>query len=338
MKITSVVLDEHPPAFELDSGIIAGKTDIPIIPERWMCSSPTGALKAEALALMLQMKKNPLKESRRVISEMKQTAHPDKIAVLACALELMFDYEESKNIGLWMKEAHPTHYTVKLKLAEEAATGADWPCVITTLDGITLEGIDDGTARHLCHLLGIAYFVEGDVKTALRTWHKGLEYADGECDLTSYIKFAELTLLSPQQRKEFEAENKLAKKLNLMEEIDRHASNMNWTAVINLFETEYTMENADVQTLSRLVHAYLNMNYEPGDVRWISKLIVMAHYCARFKDSYRAEYLLPPCIEKWSTTRLNDIFINAEQWLETMQSFPLSHPALRGIQREGRPS
>ena len=314
-EIKVAMLDEHPPAFELAPDKIEAETDIPTIPSHWICYSPTGPLKDSALALKAQMKKAAPKEYQRKISEMKQTASPDEIAALAQAMALMYHFEEKNNLELWMKEAYPHHYTVQIELAEEAASNADWQRVIAIVTGIVFEGLDDGTIRHLCHLLGIAYFVAGNVESALTTWQKGLECADGACDLLPLVKFAELSLLSPQQRKELEDENILAKRLSLFEEIDRQVMNKNWMAVITLFETEYPMDNTDLQILSRLAHAYLNMNDEPDDMRWIGKFIVMAYYCARFHDSYRKEFILPPSIEKWSTARLNDIYVSAEQWL-----------------------
>lgn len=175
---------------------------------------------------------------------------------------------------------------------------------------------DDGSGRHSCHLLGIAYFATGDVKTALSTWEKGLQYENGKCDLRPHIEYAELSLMSPQEREKRKTGSSIAKMLNLFDTIDDHMSKGKWDAAITLIESDYNMERADGQILARLAQAYLNMNYEVGTVRRFGKIIALAYYCSRFNKSSKSRFCLPPCIETWSNERLNCVFVEAEHWLE----------------------
>jgi len=316
-RLKAVILDERPPEFDLDSDKTDHETDIPSFNPPWFCSSPTGPLKAISLALVAKMQVSPPRDVYQIIDEMKETAEPDEIAALANALAVMNYYEQSRDLESWMKETYPDHYIVQIKLAEDALKNSDWQGIITIINGIDFEGNgDDGSGRHSCHLLGIAYFATGDVKTALTAWKKGLQYENGKCDLRPYIEYAELSLLSPQGREKRKTGSSIAKMLNLFDTIDDHMSKGEWDAVITLIESDYHMERADEQILARLAQAYLNMNYEAGAVRRLSKIIALAYYGYCFNKPYKKPLCLPPCIETWSNERLNAVFVEAEHWLE----------------------
>ena len=315
-RLKAVILDEHPPEFDLDLYRTDHEMDIPSFNPPWSCSSPTGPLKAISLALVAKMQFSPPKDVYRTIDEMKENAGADEIAAFADALAVMNYYEQSRDLESWMKETYPDHYIVQIKLAEDALKKADWQGVIIIISGIDFEGNgDDGSHRHSCHLLGMAYFATGDVKKALNAWKKGLQCENGKCDLRPYIEYAELSLLSPQEREKRKAGSSIAKMLNLFDIIDDHMSKGEWDAIITLIESDYNMERSDEQILARLAQAYLNMKYETGAVRRFGKIISLVNYCNRFNKSHKSRFCLPPCIETWSNKRLNDVFVEAEHWL-----------------------
>jgi hypothetical protein len=76
------------------------------------------------------------------------------------------------------------------------------------------------------------------------------------------------------------------------------------------------MERADEQILARLAQAYLNMNYEAGTVRRLSKIIALVYYGYCFNKPHKKSLCLPPCIETWSNERLNAVFVETGHWLE----------------------
>jgi len=318
-KIRAVLLDDQPPVFEDDPDEIAVMDFPSFAGTIWPCSSPTGNPQATALALAARLKDAGPKEYRRLVSDMKQAADPDELAALAQAVGMMFHFDEEKNLRAWMSEKYPDHYLVRLKLAEEAMKNSAWQRIIEIVTGVDFNEVDDGTGRHLCHLLGMAYFASGDVPMAVDAWKRGQHYELGKCDLTPYIEVAELSLLSPQQRKERKQENNIAKKLNLYEEIDLHLASREWTSALAMIETECPLQRGEVQVLARLAQAYLNVNYPTGGMRWFCKIMALAYYCSCYEDPYKANLLLPPFIQ-WSKGRLNDIFLQAEQWLEAVQS------------------
>ena len=315
-RLKAVILDEHPPEFDLDLYRSDPDMDIPPFNPPWSCSSPTGPLKAISLALVAKMQFSPPKDVYRTMDEMKETAGADEIAAFADALAVMNYYEQSHDLESWMKETYPDYYIVQIKLAEDALKEADWQGVITIITGIDFEGnSDDGSRRHSCHLLGMAYFAMGDVKKALNTWKNGLKYENGKCDLRPYIEYADLSLLSPNEREKRKAGSSIAKMLNLFDTIDDFMAKGEWDAITTLIETDYHMERSDEQILARLAQAYLNINYEAGAVRRFGKIISLVNYCNRFNKSHKSHFCLPPCIETWSNERLNDVFVQAEHWL-----------------------
>ena len=65
----------------------------------------------------------------------------------------------------------------------------------------------------------------------------------------------------------------------------------------------------------------------PGEMRWICKVLALAHFLDRFKNSYKQDQVLPPCIEKWPESRLEAVVRKAEHWLHHCAQFPGKVPA-----------
>jgi hypothetical protein len=228
----------------------------------------------------------------------------------------MYRIEEAMRLKTWMRENYPDHYWVKIDLAAKAIEKSDWSRVSDLLEGVSRTGLDDGTARHICHLLGMGYFAEGNIKKALGTWKKGLSYTDGRCELEKFIDYAKIALKSPKWRRTHKNRNRIAKTLSIFESIDRHLADKEWTSVITVIESEYPLGSAKKQLLASLAEAYLHMSYTAGDMRWACKVVALAHYLDCLEDSFMNNMILPPCIEKWPESRLAQVARRAEEWLD----------------------
>jgi len=283
----------------------------------WVCSLPTGQINAASMAFMLQLRNSDFRETRRMMREMKKNAPADNVAALVYALERMLRLEESRDLKRWMQEKYPDHYTVRIDLADEASRESDWPAVIDLLQGFSREGLDDGLACHLCHLLGMAYFSQGEVQQALGIWEEGLAYENGRCELEPYIDYAEIALRSPAEGERPEATSAASRMLSIFEQVDRHLAHGLWKRAIAAVESKAPLTDADQQILARLAHAYLQVDFMPGEMRWVCKVLALANFLDCFKRSYKKDLVLPPRIEKWPESRLAKVARHAEHWLQT---------------------
>jgi hypothetical protein len=310
------LLDEQPPEFSAIPADSPPAWRTPPFDGPWVCSLPTGKINAASMAFMMQLRDSDFRETRRMMREMKKNAPADNIAALVHALERMLRLEEAADLKRWMREKYPDHYLVRIALAHEASRNSDWPAVIDLLREFSREGLDDGSACHLCHLLGIAYFIRGEVQKALITWQEGLAYENGRCELEPYIDYAEVALRSPESGKRRKATSAASRILSTFEQVDRHLADGRWKQAIAAVESRAPLTDADQQILARLAHAYLQVDFIPGEMKWVCKVLALANFLDCFKTSYKKDLVLPPRIEKWPESRLAEVARHAEHWLE----------------------
>lgn len=318
-RVRAQVLDEHMPVFEHDKNNSNQGEVLPSFdPRRRFCGAPTGIFNATALAFMTQMRDCSPEERLENIHKMEQThdTNPDDVAAYIYALERMLQLDEAKAMKMWMREHYPDHNRVLIDLAAEAADEQKWPEVISLLEGISRSVLDEGTACHICHLLGMGHFIQGDVKTAQKILEEGSTY-EGDCDLDPYITYAWLSLLSANKRKEYVGKNEIQKRLHFFETVDAHLANKKWHEAIEAIEKNDDVKSSDLQISARLTESYLHQDFIHGEMRWFYKVIVLANYCEKHQDtSFCKNQVLPPYIEMWSDSRLADLATQAAQWLE----------------------
>jgi len=313
-ELEARLLDKRPPEFSPSLVDSPPALHTPPFVGPWMCSVPTGKIKATSMAFMLQLQNADFRETRRMLREMKKNAPADDVAALVCAVERLLRLEEAKNLKRFMREKFPDHYLVRIELADEASQKSDWRVVIDLLQGLPRESLDDGSARHLCHLLGMAYFSIGEVQKALGTWKEGLAYENGRCELEPYIDYAEVALQSPKSRKRLKAVSAVSRLLSIFEKVDRHLADKQWEQAIAAVEPIYPLTDADRQILARLAHAYLQVDFTPGEMRWVCKVLALANFLDCFNVAYKKDPVLPPYIQKWPESRLAEVARRAEHW------------------------
>ncbi len=314
--LKAVRLDAHPPSFEGMVGFEEMRYFFPSFDALWECDVETGAFKAETLARTLQ-----LKEIRQLFypEQLKKTKFlndPDQVAVLIRALGYMGRWNEAKSLLEWLKEHHPDHCRVLMEEAKSAAEKQDWPRVISLLEKVVPRDLDDGTARHRCHLLGMAYFAEGDAEKALRTWKRGKRHKDGHCNLDPYIAYAGLSLKDEKQRKRSRIGEDMKKGLALFETVDQYMNSGDWKSVVLTMESFGALAIPDLQLQARLARAYLNQELNPEEPRFLCKLLVLADYCKKYQETiFRKNQPLPRHLETWSEARLKETEDEARDWL-----------------------
>jgi len=316
-RLQAVVLNDNPPVLEFENGNPFRKVIPEFDPHHFLCNTPTGEYNATSLTYTMQIRNCSGIELFETIHQMKQPGfhNPDEIAAFIYALYRSLHMEESQDLKKWMRTQYPDHYSVLLDLAEEAAREKNWEEVISLLERISRADLDDGTARHICHLLGMGYFIKNEIKKALNIWREGETYENGKCDFDPYIEYARLSLMSAKKRQKQKSD--IVKKLNEFESVDNHLANKRYSDAVETIEKTEAMSKDDLQMLARLTWAYLCQDFPRGDMQWLCKVIALANYCECYNDEYlRENIVLPPYIETWPESRLDDIAIRAEKWLE----------------------
>jgi hypothetical protein len=317
-RYQAVILGRDKPLFadNVDPGF---KLSLPSFDSIMTCDAPTGAMNAAKLAFMMQIKECPVGEFDDLILRIKQPDDndPDKIAAFINALEHLLYVDLARDMKTWFQKNYPDHPMSLIEFATLAVREQEWRKVVTLLEEVSIAGLDDGTACHICHLLGMGLFAEGDIERALDTWKKGAAYERGHCDLPPYITYAKIALMSPKKRKKVSAKNHILRTLNFLEMVEVHLLNQEWLEAISIMEKYNVPSSYDLQVLARFAEAFLHQRAVPGELRWFSKVIALATYCEMHRNkSLSINQVLPPHIEVWSELRLNDAASRAAQWLD----------------------
>jgi hypothetical protein len=245
------------------------------------------------------------------------TNDPDKIVAFINALEHLLYFDLAGELKTLFQKNYPYHPMSLIESASAAIKEREWWKVVTLLEKVRLDDLDDGTATHICHLLGMGQFARGHIKRALYTWTKGTTYERGHCNLAPYITYAEAALMSPKKRKKVSAKNDILKTVNFFEIVDAHLSKQEWYEAVSIMEKHNVLSSSGLQLLARFAEAYLHQHVVTGEMRWFCKVAVLANYCERHRDRFiRCNQVLPPHIEVWSEERLNDTESRARQWLD----------------------
>ncbi len=319
-SVQTVVLGENPPQFMMEpaNNFVFGD-DLPSLINTLTCGEPTGPIKAEALALTMRLKRSTIIEIVTMIEANKINGDksPGEINALILALEKMAYFDLARNLDSWFKEKYPDYPRNKMALAAQAIQNNEWQKAVSLLERIDNTDLDEGTACHICHLLGIGLFASGEVEKALRVWEKGASLENGHCKLEVLIIYAQFASMSPEERREFEAENKIFTTLDIYENVDARLRDEDWLAAITIMENYTIASLGDLQILARLSEAYLHYEVNTGEGRWVGKVMVLAKFLKHSSDKiYRKNQILPPYIGTWPETRIQEVARKAARWLD----------------------
>ena len=196
-----------------------------------------------------------------------------------------------------MDSRFPGYFGVQMERAKTALQQDEWSKAVSILEAIPLDSIDKGSARHVCHMLGVGLFAEGEVQKALDVWTKGMAFGPGRCPLEKLAEYARLSLMPAKKRRR--EKNALADLLNLFETVDGHLSSRRWSEAIEAMERTGALATKEIQLEARLAYAYLNLK-EVGDngMRRLCKMLALATFCT-MRPSEHVYLLFPPFVEIW---------------------------------------
>lgn len=319
----AVILGRDKPVFADNTIDLEFNLSLPSFDSLMSCDLPTGAMNATSLAFMSQIRTCSADEFDALVLGMNppNEKDPDKIAAFIYALERMMYNELARKMRTRFRKIYPDHPIVLMELATEAIRERKWRKVISLLEEVSLAGLNEGAVCHICHLLGMALFAEGDIEGALDTWEKGAAYENIRCDLDPYITYAEIALMSPKRKKKISAKGDISRTLrtlSVFETVDARLLNKEWRDAISIMGKYNVPSSSDLQLLARFAEAFLHQRVSPGELQWFCKVFVLATYCENHNDKYMSNNpVLPPQIESWSDQRLNDLESRAAQWLKS---------------------
>jgi hypothetical protein len=319
IKFQAVRLDTSPPQLILDNDKAIKWNRLPHFAPPWMCHHPTGEINAKRLAFLGQLKDSSPGDISWSIQKMQQNplCDPEEVSAFIYALTLKGYRKEVEGLRRWLRERHPGHIRVLIDLACDLADQQKWDEVIDLLEEVPCNQIDEGTGRHVCHILGIGYYINHNIEKALQIWEEGLSYEEGICKLDEYIEYAQLSKTPLMERRDQEIESDIKRVLEVYEIADHYCKNKDWDAVIETLEGVNALRSNDIQIKARLAEAYLHQNPIRPEKRWFFKIVVLADYCDAFDEThFRRNQALPPHIERWAESYLADTAARAKEWLE----------------------
>ena len=319
--VQAIELDENPPEFSSESSpdFVFGK-DLPSFVNTLRCGEPTGPMKASALALTLSLKNSSAIEILTKIAAFKidKSKKPDEIISLIMALKRETHFDQAYKLEEWFRNEHPDHPQTLIHRATRAIEKSEWQDAVSHLEELSISALDDGSARHICHLLGIALLAQGRVKKALSILEQGQALENGDCELQPLVNYLKSTPFSIDAELKLRLQDKDFSSLEIYQRVDNKLCSKDWFAVITIMENFNIAKLSDLQILARLSEAYLHYEVSPNDTRWLGKVMVLASFCDHnSKDNVLSNnQLLPPWLEIWSSTRIQETAKKAALWLD----------------------
>ncbi len=315
----AVTLGENEPVFSREKDHLEYKWSLPSFQKNVsICGGLTGEMNERVLTLREKQREYTSAEFEMLMEEMKtaDAEDPGEILAFIIALNSSIFFQHFEGMMDWFEETHPRHWKTKTNRARKALLEREWAKVVSLLEGVPLANLDDGSARHVCHLLGMALFAQGRVPEALKAWRKGAAFEEGDCKLDDLIAYAEISIPPRKKRKASGVGEGMVYVLELFEEVDDHFFAGRWSEAAALME-EYGVPAAkELQSLARFSEALLRRSIPRGDSWWFRKVFVLATYCECSNEAMHENQVLPPHIETWSRERLEDVAVRATRWLK----------------------
>ncbi|EYF08548.1 hypothetical protein [Chondromyces apiculatus] len=313
--LTRIALGAAPPALTVDDphGMLRS-LGLSLVTAT--CHRPTGT-RAEAIRVLAftLAAESPETRARRIATE-RHTNDPDRISELSHALQLLGRAEEAGQLDRMAMKSHPRHAGLCIGYARAVANLRRWGEVVTTLAGLDMRGVDDGTAQHRSHLLGLALLHLGRPEEALDVLQRATTYGEGSCDLGWLLALA--TPLRGEGSAPPEAgwtRRQLAVRELASRVVAADAALAGGRADAALDHLDHTVvwEAAEVQSLARVAEAHLALDGEPDPFR---AALGLATFVAGHREHSSTDRRDLPLPGRWEGSRLDALLARAERWLD----------------------
>lgn len=323
MSVDAVELGENPPEFSSHTNDfqVFGEELPTFYDISAACGAYTGQDAADLFALIKSLSSSsPIQIAARIEAcKADKNRSPEKVITLIEALKELTFFKQAFQLEDWFKTEYRDHPRTIVDKAAKFVEKGEWQEVASSLENVAVTDLDDGTARHICHLKGMALLGLGRVTEALSTLEQGLMFEDGDCELEPLIDYikAEPVQFCPGLAAKIRRDG--CSDLEVYRYVDEKLRRQEWLAVIEIMENYNIEKLFDLQILARLSSAYLAYEIDQQNERWFAKFMVLANFSDRYKDKmFSKNQLLPPPLENWSAARMQEVVDRAELWLDAI--------------------
>jgi len=314
-----VILGPDKPVFvDNTDGHTLGLT-VPLFSPLMLCNMLTGTLRARVMRLVKYIRVFSLSEFDELLRNMEQPDENNLDYIIASiyAVDYWFYTDIARDLRIWLHKNYPRHPIVLMQSASSAFLRWKWQEVISLLEGVSLAGLDNGTAGHIYRLLNIALQIKGDYAKFFDLCEKVHPPDEAFLKFEPYSTYGYIARMRPKKRRKKIAKEPRLRLLNFLETVDAYLLNGEWLEALSFMEMHNFLSSNDLQVLARFVEAFLHVQVVPGEPRWFCKIAVLANYCQRHRYRFMSfNQVFPPYIENWSEQRLKDTAIRAAQWLD----------------------
>jgi tetratricopeptide (TPR) repeat protein len=215
----------------------------------------------EAVQRIAQALRQPHASFQREIACFLRRDDPDELYDAARAFELIDAVHEAEELDRRAFQRHPTHPLHRLQAARfHAAIGA-WGKVRSALRGVDEARLDDASARHFAHLLGLALLDAGEHAEAHQVLLRGRS-RPGPCELDELIAIA-----APPGSPIDEPSRPVRELLDRVAAADARLSASDPAGALALLDDVLVWEACELQSMARLARAALSIDGRGPDFR-----------------------------------------------------------------------
>jgi hypothetical protein len=318
--IDVIKLGEDPPVFR--AGLCTGELR-PSQMSFWgrHCHRPTGAPAEAVVALYRTMKDEPPSAHMARIGQAKRENHIDRLLELCYALELCGNRAESGRLAAWITKHHPEHSGARAVGARRLASMEQWSHVRDMLFSVDTTLLDEGTAQHVHHMLGVALWHLKEPDEALRVLKKGATCKGGRCALSPWIAICTPLPESPEDPDVSDVwtadQARIRMLMRAIQAADARLAQGDVAGARRLLDRREVLETYEVQSLARLAEVYLLGGEGAAGEERIDQAFVLASFSAAHAETMvilRRE--LPLLRNGWDMAKLDDVSARATQWLD----------------------
>ena len=236
---------------------------------------------------------------------------------LSFAFRKLSEQNEAVTIDKWIYLKFPDHPEARLNQAGPLANVGRWTEVADLLLSADPRGLDDGAAKHLHHLLGLALLNLGETEQARLSFERGAAIEGGSCDLAAFVALATPLAEPPTMEVRPWTPEQLAARglVAAVEAADACLSRGDAIGALVALDPLLATETSEVQSLARRAEAHLRRGEAEESI--FEKACALAWFCAAHaekKPYLRRELALPR--GRWDTARLDDLSARASEWLD----------------------
>jgi hypothetical protein len=293
------------------------------------CEKPTGARGAAVKALVAMLHHEPRAAWVRRWQAIQQEGDVGRMIEMSFALRQLRERTEAASINKWLSVKFPDHPEARLIQAGPLANVGRWSEVADLLFSVDPHRLDEGAARHLHHLLGLALLNLGEMERARRVFERGATFEGGSCELAMLLAIATPLSESPAAPALAWTQEQIAvrKVVAAIEEADACLDRRDAAGATRALEVMLVTETGEVQSLARRAECLLLIG-DTADEGLFEKACALAWFCAAHAE--KKPYLrreLPIPRRRWETARLDDLAARAARWLDATLGEAWPEPA-----------